>query len=84
MKNGRMQAKDISEWSLTEFLLAIYPHSAGWWSECEHNIMDAVPAGTPAKVVLAKLDSMIRRGLIEGCACGCRGDFKIRRTQETP
>jgi hypothetical protein len=31
----------------------------------------------PPKVVLAKLRSMVRRGLIDGCACGCRGDFEI-------
>ena len=31
----------------------------------------------PPKVVLAKLRSMVKRGLIEGCTCGCRGDFYI-------
>lgn len=30
----------------------------------------------PPKVVMAKLRSMIRRGLMDGCACGCRGDFR--------
>lgn len=29
----------------------------------------------PPKVVLAKLKSMVKRGLIHGCTCGCRGDF---------
>lgn len=29
----------------------------------------------PPKVVRAKLASMIRRGLMNGCACGCRGDY---------
>jgi hypothetical protein len=29
----------------------------------------------PWKVVLAKAKSLIRRGLVDGCACGCRGDF---------
>jgi hypothetical protein len=31
----------------------------------------------PEKVILAKLRSMERRGMIDGCACGCRGDFSI-------
>jgi hypothetical protein len=31
----------------------------------------------PEKVVLAKLRSMTRRGLVDGCPCGCRGDFGI-------
>lgn len=31
----------------------------------------------PEKVVLAKLRTLIKRGLIDGCACGCRGDFTL-------
>src|SRR5690349_3703343 len=31
----------------------------------------------PDKIVLAKLRKLIRRGLITGCACGCRGDFEL-------
>lgn len=33
--------------------------------------------GVPSKVVLAKARRLIRRGLLHGCACGCRGDFII-------
>lgn len=25
----------------------------------------------------AKMSAMIRKGLVEGCACGCRGDFQL-------
>lgn len=32
----------------------------------------------PEKIVLAKAKRLIRRGLISGCGCGCRGDFQIR------
>lgn len=31
--------------------------------------------GMPDKVVLAKARKLVRRGLVDGCACGCRGDF---------
>jgi hypothetical protein len=31
----------------------------------------------PPKVIQAKLRGMVKRGLIDGCACGCRGDFKV-------
>lgn len=31
----------------------------------------------PEKVVLAKLRSLVKRGLLDGCACGCRGDFEL-------
>lgn len=33
--------------------------------------------GVPAKVTLAKARRLIKRGLITGCACGCRGDYEI-------
>lgn len=29
----------------------------------------------PPKVVIAKARILIRRNIIDGCACGCRGDF---------
>ena len=32
----------------------------------------------PRKVVLAKLRQMVNKGRLEGCACGCRGDFKVK------
>lgn len=31
----------------------------------------------PEKVVLAKLRSLIKRGLLTGCYCGCRGDIEL-------
>ncbi len=31
----------------------------------------------PDGALLAKLDALIRRGLLTGCACGCRGDFGL-------
>lgn len=36
---------------------------------------DAPPLRYPEKVVLAKAKTLIRRGIIDGCCCGCRGDF---------
>lgn len=32
----------------------------------------------PPKVVLAKIRSLIRRGKMSGCGCGCRGDFDLQ------
>lgn len=34
-------------------------------------------AGVPMKVLLAKFRRVNRRGLVEGCDCGCRGDFEL-------
>lgn len=33
--------------------------------------------GVPEKVVVAKLKALKRRGLVDGCTCGCRGDFTL-------
>lgn len=33
----------------------------------------------PAKVVLAKARKLIRRRLLDGCECGCRGDWRVVR-----
>ncbi|UTN93278.1 hypothetical protein SEA_SUNFLOWER1121_86 [Mycobacterium Phage Sunflower1121] len=39
---------------------------------------DEVP-GVPWKVVLAKFRRCAGRGLVEGCDCGCRGDWELTR-----
>lgn len=31
----------------------------------------------PEKVLLAKLRAMVKRKILDGCTCGCRGDFEI-------
>lgn len=31
----------------------------------------------PPEVILAKASALLRRGLITGCDCGCRGDFEL-------
>lgn len=88
-----MQAKDIPDAlllaivdvyehvSLTRFgldggaLELNEPGDMTWtlWSD-----VDAVLQGAfPHKVLLAKANALIRRGLLRGCGCGCRGDFGL-------
>lgn len=31
----------------------------------------------PQKLIVSKLRNLIKKGLITGCACGCRGDFEV-------
>jgi hypothetical protein len=33
--------------------------------------------GEIGKVVLAKAHQLIKRGLLDGCDCNCRGDFEL-------
>ena len=34
-------------------------------------------SGIPFKVVNAKLNQLRKRGFLDGCACGCRGDWTV-------
>jgi hypothetical protein len=81
VKNGKWQAKDIRD---DEMLNAVrraqglngVPEWSSLWD------IQAVLTCYPAKVVQAKLGSLVRRGVLKGCACGCRGDFEFP-TEET-
>ena len=65
------------------------PHGPGWAmrSDVERQLgglpfgpdapwVDEVP-GVPWKVVLAKFRRVNGRGLVNGCDCGCRGDWYL-------
>lgn len=43
----------------------------------ENSVVRAMPEGVTGKLALAKMKAMIRKGLVDGCPCGCRGDFEI-------
>lgn len=58
----------VSRWDLTAYLAGDPDNIGG---------NPKVYPGMPARVVLAKAKSMIERGLVDGCACGCRGDFTV-------
>jgi len=34
-------------------------------------------ADVPEKIVYAKLRRLVKRGLLTGCPCGCRGDYEV-------
>jgi len=42
-----------------------------------NSVQQAMPPGVPEKLALAKMRMLERRGLIDGCTCGCRGDFRL-------
>lgn len=39
--------------------------------------LEGIMPGWPEKVLRAKANKMIRRGLLRGCTCGCRGDYEL-------
>lgn len=81
-----MQAKDIADTAILEFL-AKYQGKWSCWSDAggtyrkEHgmapSIVQAMPTNTPVKLRIAKMRQLIKRGLVGGCPCGCRGDYEI-------
>lgn len=40
-------------------------------------VLRIILGAVPERVVLAKARRLIRRGLLDGCYCGCRGDWVI-------
>ena len=76
-----MQAKDIPEIPILEFLQArkwSHPVRPGcMFKGFDNSVFNAMPDGTPEKVGRAKMDALIRRELVSGCTCGCRGDFEV-------
>ena len=72
-----MQCKDIPEKPVLEFLAGLDGRWANWFGdEYENSVTRAMP-GVPAKLVVAKMRQMIRKGVVGGCPCGCRGDYVL-------
>lgn len=72
-----MQCKDIPDEPILR-LLAMRPgvwHN--WYFGNDKDVRQAMPPGLHDKLVLAKMRMLMRRGLVSGCDCGCRGDFEI-------
>jgi len=38
----------------------------------------------PPKLLAARLRAMLRKGIINGCSCGCRGDWHVPATETAP
>lgn len=75
----QLQCKDIPDRPILEFLARLDGEWANWFA-LEGDLRSvhlAMPDGIPGKLVLAKMRTLMHRGLVDGCGCGCRGDFVI-------
>jgi hypothetical protein len=74
-----MQAKDIADEPILRFLASLGQQTGTWYFgiDADNSIERVCAPGTPPKVALAKMRSMIKRGLVDGCVCGCRGGFTL-------
>ena len=74
----KIQCKHIPELPILEFLHDRMLRGEGWayWYQGFDNSIP-VPEGIPDKLIVAKMAQMIAKGLVDGCPCGCRGDYAI-------
>ncbi len=70
-----MQAKDLFDATVLDYLAGkTYEHTGLGANRTE---IEKLFPDAPEKVVLAKMRGLIKRGLVDGCGCGCRGNFEI-------
>jgi len=78
-----MQCKHIPDRPVLEFLASLDRpatiHDREGEVPYDHSVVRAMPDGVPQKLVRAKMAMLMRRELVDGCTCGCRGDFEITR-----
>lgn len=72
-----LQCKHISDTAILLFLAKNPTQWHNWCADNEFNISMAMPDNAPGRLILAKMKRLIQRQLVEGCYCGCRGDFVI-------
>lgn len=53
------------------------PTSACVFIGTSYSVAQAMPGVTSEKLVRAKMTKLLKRGLVNGCPCGCRGDFTL-------
>lgn len=82
-----VQAKDITDDAFIAAVQEVSRRTAAAWGHKDAwaNRFDvAEELGMPEKVVLAKARAIIKKGRMEGCTCGCRGDFDLRGYPDDP
>lgn len=85
----RRQCKDIPDVPILRFLASHGTPSdarqewTNWFSlqgDAEwdrYSVRLAMPAWVTGSLALAKMRQMMQRGVVDGCNCGCRGDFVL-------
>lgn len=81
-----LQVKDIPNGPLLAFIANKQEELGSW--VCVWDFKESAYEALPPKLFRAKMSNLIKRGLITGCSCGCRGDYEItekgRETMTSP
>lgn len=72
-----MQCKDIPDAPILAFLAKNPKQWHTWCDWPDTDVKAAMPSGVPHKLARAKMSMLVKRGLVDGCTCGCRGDYRI-------
>jgi len=72
-----MQCKDIKDTPIIEFVNKHGGIGCTWFNDNPRSVRHVMPKMIHDKLILAKMRKLIKRKLIKGCACGCRGYFEI-------
>jgi hypothetical protein len=71
-----VKASDIPDKAILDVIDAMPVTQYGYKRWALVRDLEAVLPEYPRKVILAKCRSLIKRKIIDGCTCGCRGDFE--------
>lgn len=71
--NKTLQAKHVDEEKVLALIDRIQQEEGRWTLTFD---LEAAFPDIPLKVLRAKMAALIKRKVINGCACGCRGDFE--------
>lgn len=74
-----MQCKDIPTMPILRFLESLNGRWATWFNgqDPSNSVQNAMPQNIPEKLVIVKMRNLIYKGIIDGCPCGCRGDYEL-------
>ena len=75
----KIQTKDIDTLKILKYLESVFPKCVSAYEDCELSIFNVIPKETPFKLILSKMKLLIKKGFVDGCGCGCRGDFVITK-----
>jgi hypothetical protein len=79
-RNNIIRCKDIPDEPILRFLYFRKRHNklwACWFDGFENSIGQAMPSNIPDNTKIKKMRTLIQKGLVNGCGCGCRGDYVI-------
>lgn len=76
MSDRRPKAADIPDERLLRAVLEVWEEKTMWTNTSD--LEERVP-GFPPKVLVAKAGQLIKRKMLSGCTCGCRGDFELKQ-----